>query len=133
MKPLDAFNIQQETIKVIRGMLKASPISYGNVLIDYMYRKHDTKTELLNYCEISFLQTDSRHGLACREDDVKGVIDCYAENEIMVSKIAHNLAGRLDNAMVTPVVFMINSQAENGVVELDKNKYSQRVTFKMVL
>ena len=51
----------------------------------------------------------------------------------MVSKIAHNLAERLDNAMVTPVIFMINSQAENSVVELDKNKYSQRVTFKMIL
>jgi len=133
MKPLEQLSKIETTLSVIRGMLVSTPITYGNVTIDYLHRKNDTKTELSNYMEISFLTTDSRHGVKCREDDIRGMIDVYSTNEIMTTKIAYSIAERLDNAMIDNTIFMTNSEVVGTPYELDKNKYVQRAEFRMVL
>jgi len=133
MNELIIFNNQKETINNIRDSLKTVPIIYGDVVIDWLYRKHDTKDKLVNYAEISFLRVNSEHyHSTCRLDKYKGLIDIYSSNEIMSQRLAFALAEKINNSQITPTLWLQECVVEQ-VYELDKGKYVSRLSFLLVM
>lgn len=127
------FNIQKETIDKINEMLKASPIIAGDIIIDNIYRKHDMKPDVNNYCQIEFREVFTSHGLACSTNEIKGIIDVFATNEIMCARLAYLLVEKLYNAKINDTEYITKCNCVDGVIKLTNNEYVQRVEFVMEL
>ena len=133
MKELEIYDSQKLVIDTVRASLLVAPVVYGNVTLDYLYRKYDTKDKLDNYAEISFSLIDSDHFHSCRLDKVKGVIDIYSTNEIMTQKLTYALAEKLNNSKITNGIYIQQVEVDGSSYMLDKNKFVCRLTFKLVL
>ena len=127
------FDTQKEVIDKINEMLTVAPLVVGSVIIDKMYRKHDMKPDIDNYCQIEFREVFSSHGLACSTNEIKGFIDVFSTNEIMTVRLAYNLVEKLYNAKINDVEYITKCNCVDGVVKLTNNEYVQRVEFTLLL
>jgi len=127
MKLDDVFELQQETIRRIREELKNNPLVFGNVTIDYLYRRGSQKAIDNNYIDVSFTLINPSFNHKCRDDTIRVEFDIYSTNEILTNRIAMHFANFVEKKKIDKVRYILDVRVSGGVAELNKNSYVQRV------